>query len=253
MTHSYLLLADLSSFCLIADIEGFFGIVFFLIAFVGWVINIVNQNQQQNKPGQRRRPPNQAAQRRKQEVQHEIDKFLNRSRDDRRREEPVDLDEVEVIAPPPTRRAPPRKRRTREEVWAEQTGNRPQSETPSPTQQKSRQSKRSGPKPRKGLASRHLKTSEPEKPKKFQKKRPSLAEQVEKDLPHAVDASVSSHMSTFTADQPQAVGQQGISRTTSDRKSEGNLIGQLLKSKQGIRNAIILNEILSPPKAMRNK
>ncbi|MBT5020461.1 hypothetical protein N8590_01815 [bacterium] len=226
---------------LLADIEGFFGIVFFLIAFVGWVINLVSQNQGQNKQ-QRKRPANQAGNRRKQNVQNEIDQFLGQSRRNSGADRPQATDDVEVIAPPAGRRPPPRRRKTREEVWEEQTG-APPSPKPKPVPPKTKG---------RGLATRHLETKK--KPKKELRKPKSisnLSEQVEKDLPHAVDASVTSHLHSFTAENPSATGQLGMASTTSNRKTKGSSLGKLLRSKSGVRNAIIMNEILSPPKSLR--
>lgn len=236
-------MTDFTQHLMLADIEGFFGIVFFLIAFVGWVINLVNQNQEQNKK-QRKRPGNQAGNRRKQNVQNEIDQFLGQSRRKPGAGRSPATDDVEVIAPPAGRRPPPRRRKTREEVWEEQTGASP---SPSP-KRKPVPAKKEG----RGLASRHLETKkkskkEPLKPKPIS----SISKQVEQDLPHAVDASVESHLHTFTAERPNATGQLGMASTTTNQKTKGSALGKMLRSKSGVRNAIILNEILSPPKSLR--
>lgn len=238
---------NFSQYLILADIEGFFGIVFFLIAFVGWVINLVNQNQEQKKPP-RRRPPNQAGQRRKKAVQNEIDQFLGQARRNSGQRPATDVDDVEVIAPPSERRAPPRRRRTREEVWEKQTGAAP-SKKPKPASPSQK------PKGR-GLASRHLETRESQAKKSAEKPRTpkpisSIAKNVENDLPHAVDASVAAHLSKFTAESPTSAGQIGIARTTTNRRTKGSVLGKLLQSKESVRNAVILNEVLSPPKSMR--
>ena len=248
---------DFSQYVMLADLEGFFGIVFFLIAFVGWVINLVNQNQEQNKPPRRRPPnqpgqrPNQPGHRRKKDVQSEIDQFLGQSRRNSGKQSAIDTDDVEVIAPPPGRRPAPRRRRTREEVWEEQAGVTPP-QKPKPARPKPATAKSKG----RGLAARHLesqerRTSEPAKKPKRSQTGSRLTQQVERDLPHAVDASVAAHLKPFTADSPTSTGQIGITATTSNRKSKGSILGNLLQYKAGIRNAIILNEILSPPKSMR--
>jgi len=231
--------------CILADFESFVGIVFFLIAFVGWVINLVNQNQdptKQNK-GPRRNQPQ--AGNRKQDVQGEIDQFLNQSR--RRKGEPnrPGNDDIEVVSAPGQQRRPPRRRRTRQEVWEQQTGQQPQplsQETTAPAVQ---------PRPGEALASRHL-ASTSKKRKKSRKQLSQLNEKIQQDLPHSIDASVSTHLHTFSANSKQATGQIALSSTTRNYKTKGNIVGGLLRSKKNIRDAIILNEILSPPKSRRS-
>lgn len=218
---------------LLADIEGFFGIVFMLIAIVGWVINLVNQNAGQDaKNQQRRRPPRPQGQRSPGKMQREIDQFLKQSGKAGGAEQ---LDDVEIIAPP-ARRRPPKRRRTREEILAEQRGETIPA-TPRPAgKQPARQPSRK---------STARKTFQPPKAS-------SIAEQVEKDLPHAIDQSVAEHLHQFTADSPTATGQQGILSTTLNRPSKAPVLRRLLTSRDSVRDAIILNEILSRPKSLRN-
>ena len=227
----------------LADIEGFMGIVFFLVAFVGWVINLVNQNQGKgnNQRGPRRPRP---AGERKRDVQGEIDEFLTQSRRRKSTTTTTGSDDIEVVSTPKQRRRPPRRRKSRQEIWEEQTGkaNQPAPPTPKPEKPKSR--------PGQTIASRHLesKTKKKDKPKK---QLSHINERVEQDLPHSVDASVSSHLQTFSAAAKTSTGQIGILSTTRNAQTKAGIVGKLLKSKDGIRNAIILNEILSPPRSMR--
>lgn len=225
---------------LLADIEGFFGIVFFLIAFVGWVINLVSQNQEKSK-NERKPPVRQGRSGSQRNPRKEIDQFLSQSKRSSNRSRQNDLDEVEVIAPPAQRR-PPRRRRSRQEILADQA----QSRTP---QLEKKQPKHS-PRPGEDVSSRHLATLATQR-----EERPPLvshvAEQVAEHLSHGVDKQVASHLDVFTAAGSVSSGRRGMASTTTARKSQGTLIGSLLRSKSGVRNAIILNEILSPPKSLR--
>lgn len=226
---------------ILADLEGFFGIVFFLIAFVGWVINLVNQSHDPKGKNQNRRSP-QAPGQRKENVQKEIDNFLGQSRRSRPATTTEMTDDVELIAAPPSRRDPPRRRKSREQVWSEQTG-RSRHSVPAPEPQPHPQQR-----PGEALAAHHLQSKTQDSPP-----RPvsHLAEQVERDLPHQVDEHVNAHLDRFSAASPNATGQLGILVTTDNRESRASLIGALLRSQAGVRNAIILNEILSPPKSLR--
>lgn len=227
---------------LLADIEGFFGIVFFLIAFVGWVINLVNQNQEAQKRLPKGPGSPQVRSQTKSETQREIEQFLKQSQRSPERMSEFEVDDVEVIAPP-TRRAPPRRRRTREEIIAEQSGTTPALQKPQRSETRPQSVNE-----RKSLSRKKKRANLPNKVQATSK----FTAMIEADLPHAVEQSVSSHLQNFTAESPTSTGQLGISSTTRNRKSKGNLIGTLLRTKGGIRNAIILNEILSPPKSRRN-
>lgn len=238
----------LNLFPVIADIEGFFGIVFFLIAFVGWVINLVNQNQDPKKQGRTRPSPKARSQ---QSVQQEIDEFLAQSRRGpgqqhaRQPQRQDQTDDVELIAPPQARRPAPRRRKSREEVWSEQTGQ--------PSKARQNAPKQTKPKRSQGLAEKYLqKSSQTSQPAENRsRKRSTLADQIEADLPHAVDAGVAEHLKIFTAESPTSIGLQGISETTNNRRTKANILASMLRTPKGIRQAILMNEILSPPKSLR--
>ena len=226
---------------ILADIEGFFGIVFFLIAFVGWVINLVNQNQEAQKRAPKRPGGPQVRSQTKSETQREIEQFLQQSQRSSKRMSEFEVDDVEVIAPP-ARRAPPRRRRTREEIIAEQAGTPPALQKPQRAETRTQLVHE-----RKSQSSKKKRATLPNKVQATSK----FTAMINADLPHAVDQSVSSHLQKFTADSPSSTGQLGMASTTLNRKSKGNLIGDLLRTKRGVQNAIILNEILSPPKSRR--
>lgn len=231
-----------TSVLLLADMDGFFGVVFFLIAFVGWVINLVSQSQEKGKGG-RKPPPSQRRPGSQRNVRSEIDQFLNQSKRSSNRSDHDDLDVIEVIAPPSQRR-PPRRRRSRAEVLADQAGRRP------PKIDEKLPRAESSSRPGQELSEHHLETASATR-KKRTPPRSQVAQQVEINLPHSVNQHVASHLESFAASSPLSSGRQGMVATTTDRKSKATVIGSLLQSKSGIRNAIILNEILSPPKSLR--
>ncbi|TWT56912.1 hypothetical protein KOR42_02680 [Thalassoglobus neptunius] len=237
-----------ANIAILADIESFFGVVFFLIAFVGWVVNLINQSQ--GKGGAN--PPNRRGQRPKAQVkrktQNQIDQFLNQARNQRNDRKQGQTDDVEVVAEPgQTKRRPPKRRRSRREIWEEQTKQQQQKATPPPTKPLAQQ-----PQSRQNTPSRR-RTSQSdisERRAQSETKKPSRKQE---NLPHAVDQSVAEHLSVFSAGRSDSTGQIGLAATTRNARSQGNLIGNLLRSKDGIKNAILLNEILSPPAALRNR
>jgi hypothetical protein len=228
----------------LAALEGFFAIAFFLIAFIGWIVSLANQHQNPPKRGQGGAGDRQ----RRREVQGEIDEFLTQSRRNRprqqRREEFVNEDEIEIIEPPkrrPARRPPPQgqqRSRTRREIWEEQTQGEDETASsrsrPPIPEQKPNRSRRSQPPQR---------TPSPSLG--------HLAQQVAQDVPHAVDQSVSSHMGLFGA--AAMTGTRDASETTSRRSSPAVTVLPLLRSKEGIRNAVLLTEILSKPRGLQRR
>ncbi|MEW4489489.1 hypothetical protein AB1L42_15510 [Thalassoglobus sp. JC818] len=238
---------DIANISLLADIESFFGVVFFLIAFVGWVVNLINQAQ--GKGGAN--PPNRRGQRPqaqlKRKTQNQIDQFLNQARNQRNDRNQGGTDDVEVVAEPgQAKRRPPKRRRSRREIWEEQTRREQQKPAPQPSKPIAQQ-QRPEQKPQR------RRTSQSEAASRRTKNESKQAARPKENLPHAVDQSVAEHLSVFTAARSDSTGEMGIASTTRNARSQGNLIGNLLRNKDGIRNAILLNEILSPPAALRNQ
>ncbi|QDT32282.1 hypothetical protein [Thalassoglobus polymorphus] len=240
----------MTPYLLLADLESFFGIVVFLIALMGWIVNLVSQNQppkNQRGPQQRRPTPRQSG------VQNEIDQFLKQSRREggrvSRPSRPSGTEEVEVISPPPSRRPPPpRRRRTRDEILAEQAGQQPPRSNPLPAK----------PKPtRKRPDSSQRSSIESSKSRSKQSQQASAAAaQAPQKVSQSIDEHVKSHVPHLphvtATSSPTVIGQIGGVTKVSKRKSNKNSFAALLNSRAGIRNAVVLNEILSPPKALRN-
>ena len=218
----------------LAAIDNFFSVIIFVIAFISWVVNLIRQNQE--SAAKQRGPRRPAGQGRNRDVQGEIDEFLTQSRR-RQSETTLAEDEIEVVSSPKQRKRPPRRRKSRQEVWEEQTGKRQQQPPPMP---RPKQVDRPG----EGIASRHLETPR-------QQQLSYINERVEADLPHNIDQSVATHLKTFSASSPTSSGERAILETIKRPTTRASIAGKLLRSKRSIQSAIILNEILSPPKSRR--
>jgi len=72
----------------------------------------------------------------------------------------------------------------------------------------------------------------------------TIADHVEEFLDHDVNASVEQHLGQRTTASPEVSRDQGKSVSA---------IGQMLRDPDSVRRAIILNEVLMPPKALRSR
>lgn len=204
-------------------IEALFALVFFGVAFVGWIINLINGN----KPQQKNARQQKTAQQRKQ-VQNDIEKFLNQGRGEQARPESVRPNPPQQKPDAPRRPAPPPSRKPEKPVAKQ--GNRPSKPPAQPVQKSAAESAAVFMKPGEGLAARHVGST--------------IGSTVERDLPHQVNSNVAAHLGTFRADDAGAIGQMGISATTSRREAPASLLREMLRSPQGVRQAVLLNEVL---------
>ena len=77
-------------------------------------------------------------------------------------------------------------------------------------------------------------------------RRGRIAQGVEEHLSHDVDKSVMQHLGTFGGREPRQAA-----KPRQDMLAGPSAIVELLKSRHGIRQAVILSEILSRPKTRR--
>lgn len=134
---------------LAAPFEGVMGIILFIIAVIGWIVQLANSHNNPPPP-QRRRRPDRARGGRK--TGEEIERLMREARQGKRAQANAGnrprggggSDEIEIIEPgrprrpAPQRRPPqrpaPKRRRTREEIYREQVGLDTSGETqPTPT------------------------------------------------------------------------------------------------------------------------
>jgi hypothetical protein len=243
--------------------------VFFAIIFITWLVNLINQSQQVNK---QRKPPESSRARREQ-VQSEIDKFLNQTRrapkpqTPARPGEPLRAEDVEARGSERAgggQRRPPsteQRRRGRKEIWEEQTGRAPPAASPPQrpkAQEKRPQQQRPAgtTRPGQNISGRHVATSVNKStvsrdvgsgPKE------RIAGAVAQDLTGQVAQSVSSHLGTFSAASSTSAGEQALASTTAHRATPAEALLRMLRSPQSVRNAIVLGEVVSRPRVLRRQ
>ncbi len=199
----------------------FIAIAFIIITFIGWIINQVNA---QKKPPARRRAP----QRGNRRVQEDIDDFLRDATGGRKPGGHVlSADEIEIVEerPAPRRPAP------------------------------ARQSRR--PKPGTGVSDRHLGGQEQlgssvrEHVRTHMDRR--VGEGAEDHLPHAVNQAVSQHLGAFSAESAGSSGRTAQSETRRRARAQAAGLRNAFRTPGGARNAVLMQEILSRPRGLRNR
>ena len=194
-------------------------VVFLVVSLISWIANQMNAGKKQPRGGAPKRPGPQ----RNKQIQREIDRFLREAAGQNPRRE-VDVDEIEIVDSP--RRRPPAKRKSVE---------RSRSATASRRQKSSK-----GVRPGQELAARHLEPA-------VAAEHPPQTRVASEHLPHDVDKSVTDHLGVFAAQQP--TGEQASQR----RRTQAADIVSELRSTQGMRSAVIMQEILQRPRALRRR
>jgi cell division protein FtsN len=238
-------------------------LAFVVITIVGWLVQFINSQNHPPPPNRRRKENDPASGK----VRNEIEQFLEEARRSRQglppKDQPADSG-IELVEPP---RRPPGEQKGREEVWREQTQGRrqpQQQQAAKPVQQQRKQ-------PRK-QAKQVAQQPKPAQPKQAQPKQVStlkssgpggvarhvqeqmsdrIGKGVAAHLPHSIDSNVQSHLGKFTADSEDSLGSQGYQQTKIRKSRAAGELQQLLRSKQGIRSAILVNEILGRPLSLR--
>jgi hypothetical protein len=219
-----------------ADIGWLLGILFPLLAFIGWIVNIVNANAQKQQEAQRRA---QAGRPRNRQFQGEIDQFLNEVGSGRPpRPQRSDV-EIEMVDESREEVEEARRRRAAEAraAKARAKGQKKEQSAQQPQRTTSPQSPgglRSGPRePLSTLSERHVSSGE--------------------DLGRAVRSHVSDYMADRVGEEvsQHLRGTEATGPGNSGRRGEHPLV-RLLRDPRGMRQAILLGEILGPPKSRRN-
>jgi hypothetical protein len=226
------------------DLRLVIFMAFIAISVISWIIKQVNENK---KPQPAPRRPQAAPRPRNDRIQQEIDQFLKDAANRRApqpRADVLDVDDIEIVSPPPMARRPPPPRR-------------PQPSTPAaprrvPPAQASPGSPR---RPGQELAGRHITTAPTLGQQAGAASRQRMDERVTaqaaQHLPHAVDQSVSQHLGVFAAGTPPVAGagSQGAARDVARTAAASLLLA--LRSPAGVRQAVIMQEILQRPRALR--
>jgi hypothetical protein len=202
--------------------------VFAVISFISWIANQANAAKKVPPP---RNPNPQAPAQRNPQVQREIERFL-REAAAKQRGQMVEADEIEVVRPESARRPPPKRKVV---------------EKPRPAAARGLSSAKpqglAGPaRPGEGLAARHL----------APKAQSSVANEhlpqskAAVPLPDDVSKSVSAHLGVFAAGGTAAAAPAGAPR----RRAANSFLKEL-RTPQGMRSAIVMQEILKRPRALR--
>src|SRR5690606_36511488 len=169
---------------LLADIGGVFAVIFLLISFIGWIINMINA---QNPPPAPNRGPQRRPRARDRKVQNEIEQFLQEAMGNKGARAEVPDDEIEVVEAAPQRRAPTPRRPAQRPA---QTPQRPLVE----------QSPQERPRPAGGATSQPftpstLGSSVASHVKDHMRER--VTQETTQHLPHAVNQNVAQHLGEF--------------------------------------------------------
>jgi len=226
----------LSTDSLLAAIGDLGFLLFVAFAFLSWLINAVGAKNKKNQPNRARRQPQRPPRGRDKQLQNEIDQFLAQVKGRAAGEKPLDVVEI--------RERKPRRR--------------PVSKQPPPLPEKPARKQ----KPGNRLSKQHLRDSEKELGSSVRKHLAAHMEpdnvdlQVENYLAHDVQASVSEHLGRFAAEESKTTATRLETTTGVTSPAVGvtpAAMLQLLQSPQGIRQAILLSEILQRPRALRRR
>ncbi len=239
-------MAQIMNPILAIDIGSLFAIGFLLISFIGWIMNLINA---QNPPPQPKQPARRPVPR-DGKVQNEIEVFLQEAMGRRapKQQQQLGSDDIEIIETPPQRRRPPQEQRTQNQP-PRRNPKTPATARPSLQQQRSQ--------PGEGLSSRHLISSsdmaQGVRSHADDHMKPRLAAQIENDLPHLVDQGVSQHLGEFRADDNDT--RRSVVPFIRSRAAVKDATGLIaaLRQPAGMRRAIVLQQILSKPRALQKR
>lgn len=209
------------------------------IAFVSWVVNQISA---QNKAAQRRPGPR-PARPRNDRIQQEIDQFIQEAAGRRpARRDVLSADEIEVVSPPPRSRRPA-PRRT---VSTPARGLRPAAPPPAPVGR-----------PGQAAADRRLTGSDQLGAGLTDHVRTHMDNrvdaQVQKYLPHTVDQEVSQHLGSFAAQSSEGSAPLPSGAAGGREATPTQTLLEELRAPGGVRRAIVMQEILQRPLALRNR
>ena len=221
-------------------------VIFLIIAFIGWILNLVSGKNRPRRPagaGRADDPPVRPLMPRDNRLQNEIDVFLREAQSKGRNpdDEPVEvveIEEVEELGESP-RRLTPRPQRQAELQRAEA--------------QARAQSARGSHQPGANIANRKDPGSDNLGSGIRQRVLQPMQEgrvvsNAQHHIGHSVDQSVSEHLGQFSADQRII---NGAAKSKGDLPAVADSISNLFRDASGIRQAIILNEILTRPSSRR--
>lgn len=228
------------------DIGSLFAVAFLLISFVGWIMNIINQ---QNPPPQPNRPARRPPQRDR-KVQSEIEDFLQQAMGRKGpQKRPGESDGIEILEPEEPRRPPAGRPRARSES-VPASAETPEPARPVPVAQSGDRGsslQRTVPSPVGDTLGSGLRSHVE------QHMSPRIGEQTAKDLPRLTPSLMGSHLRAFQAGDRDT--RREVAPVMRSRAAIGDASALLNEIRQplGMRKAIVLQEILSKPRALRKR
>jgi hypothetical protein len=201
-------------------------VAFVVISLIGWIINLVNAQAKPAAPNRGNKP----ARPRSERVQSEIEQFM-RDQAERRKgaEQQPQARPPEPKRPAPRRTAPQPARAQRQ----------PQRVAPAPEPKPARPGESIA--ERKSIGSRDLGKGLREHVRTTMQER--VQSGASQHLTHSIDQSVSQHLGTFSGQASKAEAAPHETRIL----AAGDILA-LLRTREGMRQAFILNEILQRPK-----
>jgi hypothetical protein len=241
---------------LLADWDAVVPVVFFLIAFSSWIANFLKEN----RAGAGKKPvrpgPRPAGGERAKTIQEQIEAFLRQAREQAEAassppEPPPRPGEVEVVRQAPRRRAPSEKgsRRRRRSRESEQSSGQQNTSSPAAASEPSRGASRPGD----DMAQRHLSGTlgSRQVSQDLGRLSPStFGQQFSRDLDSSMGQGISSHLGTFQAGLTASSGPNTIAETRSTQETAASRVADLLRSRQTVRDALVISEILRKPRAL---
>lgn len=224
---------------LAADIGGLIAIAFMVISFIGWLSNLISGQQ---KPGQRPQPQQRPRPPQGKRLREEIEQFMREAQGQGggAKAQPPGrvLSAEDVVAAPASpkqksQRKPPQKANKQRPAETPPAGRRAPG---SDVSERKVESASLGA----GLQ-QHVSQHMAER----------VAAIASRDVEPSVDDSVAAHFAPFTGDGPAGALTSGDGiRSAAGPAAE---LLKLLRNPQGVRQALVLGELLKPPVAMRRK
>ncbi|MCA9014869.1 MAG: hypothetical protein KDA74_20370 [Planctomycetaceae bacterium] len=219
------------------------GIIFLLVSAASAISNIAKEKNKA-QPGKVKE---------KAALQKELEKFLqeamNPQQKPQKKQQPAEVDffEEDVIETRASVEQPPQRHRRR------QSTAQPQQSRPQQGQQAERSVASTGEGTESRLPSKHRERAERQAQERENRLGGGVRERIKRKQKSHVQTSLTSHVeSTLNKHLSATFGSRGDESKQSTSKTGGTkVIQSLLKNPQSFRQAIILNEILSPPKSRR--
>jgi|GEM_PF-3313985 len=248
---------------LLADWDAVVPVVFFLIAFSSWIANFLKENKagagkKPVRPGQRP-----AGSSRAKTIQEQIETFLRQAREQAEAASspptasrpPGEVEVVRQSPEAPRRRAPSEKasrRRTRRTRRNSESGQLSGQQNTSPAAE-TREQRGVSSRPGDDMAQRHL--SGTLNPRQGSQDLGRLStstfnQQVSRDVDSSIRQGISSHLGTFQAGLATSSGESAIAETRATRETAASRVADMMRSRQTVRDALIISEILRKPRAL---